>query len=219
MTPLQLSAVSELRELAQLIHHRLLQLNRLSSKLRQANANLRGSRATLRDLLRTDPLTGCGNRKALDERLAEEILRCARSHEAISALVLRVDDIERINREFGHRAGDALLQGHARVLHRRLRRTDKVYRPTGDCFMVLAIGCGPDDAGRLAEALRSAMGEVYMTAAVTGEEELAAGEADQLQVRSRVSVGVSSLNPSADTPEGLVQRSLEALTSAAPAAP
>ena len=201
---LQLSTVIELRELAQLINRRIVQVNTLGDRLRRANAKLHRSRRDIEQLLRCDPLTGCGNHEALAQRLQEEVERCQRSGEALSCLCLDVDGFRGINREQGRRAGDALLQGMAQAAQKRLRSTDHLYRPGHDSFVVLAIGCRGEEALELADTLRNAMANVYLTPT--------SGNANEL--RGSVCIGVSSLEPGRDDANSLLARAQQALTQA-----
>jgi hypothetical protein len=139
LPPLQLSPLMELRNLALLINHRIRQVNRLALQLRQANTRLRQSRAELQRHLHIDPVTGCGIRQALQERLREEGVRCKASGEPLSCLCLRVDNLVPINRSFGYSVGNTLLKGLAQVARSHMRLTDHLYR-CGDAFVVLAIG-------------------------------------------------------------------------------
>jgi len=197
---LHLSNVIELRQLAERINTRSLQVNQLTERLQRANAKLHSSRREVQSLLNRDPLTGCGNREALRQRLQEEVERCKRSGEALTCLCLDVDGFSAFNRHHGRRAGDALLQGLAQAGRKRLRQTDHLYRPGQDSFVVLAIGYQPQEAFRLADSLRSAMAGVYLTS-----------PDDDTQLRSSVCVGVSRFEPGADTADSLLERALQAL--------
>ena len=204
LPPLQLSTVIELRGLAELINSRILQVNQLGERLRLANAKLHSSRREIEILLRCDPLTGCGNREALRQRLEEEVERCQRSGEAMSCLCLDVDGFRAINRDQGRRAGNALLQGMAQAAQKRLRITDHLYRPGNDSFVVLAIGCQHNEAIDLANSLITAMGAVYLTPSSGGDA----------QLRTSVCAGVSSFEPGLDDANTLLARAQQALTQA-----
>jgi diguanylate cyclase (GGDEF)-like protein len=203
--PLRLSALIELRDLATLINHRLLQVNRLSSRLRQANTTLRQSRRELKELLQCDPLTGCGNRAALDQRLQEEVDRCSRSGEALSCLVIHATDLAVIRREHGRQAADALTLGLAQAAQRRLRRTDHLYRWQDDGFVVLAIGCWADDARSLAGLLQEAMNAVHLTPTTT------VGPVVSQDLRTRVWIGRSTLESEQDSADALMRRAADGL--------
>jgi len=203
--PLRLSALIELRDLATLINHRILQLNRLGERLRQANTTLRQSRRDLKELLQIDPLTGCGNRAVLEQRLQEEVDRCSRTGEALSCLVIHADDLAAIRRQHGRRAADALVQGLASATHSRLRRTDHLYRWHDNSFVVLAIGCAADAAQALGSLLEQALAAVHLTSDTAG------APAPELVLHTRVAIGISTLRPGQDAPEAVLRRAEEAL--------
>lgn len=206
LQPLELSAVVELRQVAQLINHRIQQVSRLSNSLRQANDTLRRSRGELKSLLRCDPLTGCGNQEALNQRLQEEVDRCGRSGEPLSCLTIELGDLADIQRQYGRAAVDALLQGLAAAARKRLRRTDHLYRPERQRFVVLAIGCPLAQAQRLGVQLREAMAEVHLIPAPG-----AIPGGTDLTLRAGLRLGISSLNARHDSGEGLLERSLASL--------
>lgn len=206
--PLQLSSVLELRSMAQLINHRIQQVGRLSLKLRQANDNLRRSRTELKGLLTCDPVTGCGNQDALQRRLREEVDRCSRSGEALSCLVIDVEALPSIKREQGRAAVEALLLGLAEAARKRLRRTDHLYHPLPQQFVVLAIGCPHDQAEQVGQQLQAAMAAVHLSGSGT-----AVGHGS-IEVRSALSLGISSLEPGQDSGESLLLRARSALLSA-----
>ena len=211
--PLRLSALIELRDLATLINHRILQVNNLSIRLRQANTTLRQSRRELKELLQCDPLTGCGNRNALELRLQEEVDRCSRSDEPLSCLVIHADDLATIRRQQGRQAADALVQGLAQAAHGRLRRTDHLYRWHDNSFVVLAIGCSADDARALGSLLEEALTAVHLTPANATSS--ASSSEEPYTLRTRVAIGISNLRPGQDTPDALMRRAEESLSSPA----
>ena len=106
---------------------------------------------------RTDVLTGVANRAAFDERLSEELERRKRFRNAVSLLVWDVDLFKRINDDYGHRAGDAVLREVARALSARKRATDHLARYGGEEFVLLLIGTPVTEARRVAEQLREAV--------------------------------------------------------------
>ena len=62
----------------------------------------------------TDPLTGCYNRRYLDERLREEVLRSQRSGRPLSVIITDIDHFKRINDTRGHpldAGGNAVVVG------------------------------------------------------------------------------------------------------------
>jgi len=111
----------------------------------------------LRELARTDPLTGVLNRRAFAERLREELARSARYGAPLSLLLLDLDGLKQVNDRFGHHQGDAALQALARALGDRSRSADLAARWGGDEFMVLAPETRRSDAQELAERIRASV--------------------------------------------------------------
>jgi diguanylate cyclase len=104
----------------------------------------------------TDSLTGLGNRRALDARLAEEVVRAERIGYPLTVLLADVDHFKSYNDTYGHRVGDEILRVIGRVLQTQgLRQgSDHAYRYGGEEFLVLLPGLGADDALEVAERLR-----------------------------------------------------------------
>lgn len=91
----------------------------------------------LEELSRRDPLTGLMNRRWFMENLHREWERWERYQDDFCVALVDVDYFKRINDSLGHSAGDAALQGLARLLERHLRKTDWVSRHGGEEFCVL----------------------------------------------------------------------------------
>ncbi|MEO5799114.1 MAG: diguanylate cyclase, partial [Gemmatimonadales bacterium] len=91
----------------------------------------------LRQLADTDPLTGCANRRVLNERLREELDRARRYDQVVTVALFDVDDFKRINDTYGHHVGDTVLQQIVTILRRELRTMDILARYGGEEFVVL----------------------------------------------------------------------------------
>ncbi len=102
--------------------------------------------AELRELADTDPLTGCGNRRLLEERLTEELDRAKRYDQVVTAVVLDVDDFKRINDSRGHQGGDRVLVDLVTLLRRELRTMDFLARFGGEEFVILLPETGSTGA-------------------------------------------------------------------------
>ena len=106
---------------------------------------------------RTDVLTGVSNRAAFDERLAEEIERRKRFPQPVAMLVWDVDLFKRVNDDYGHRAGDAVLREVAKALAARKRATDLLARYGGEEFVMLLIGTPCAEGLKVADQLRESV--------------------------------------------------------------
>jgi len=96
--------------------------------------------ADLEALTLTDPLTGLGNRRALERELARTMLRSRRLDHALSLLYMDVDDLKQVNDRFGHAAGDGTLRAAAQAIRSCSRDgTDSGYRVGGDEFVLIVL--------------------------------------------------------------------------------
>lgn len=92
----------------------------------------------LENLSLTDYLTGVYNRRAGEQRLAEEIARAKRENKNFLLAFMDINKLKRINDQYGHDAGDACLIHFASLLAECVRRGDWCARWGGDEF-VLAV--------------------------------------------------------------------------------
>jgi diguanylate cyclase (GGDEF)-like protein len=102
----------------------------------------------------TDVLTGLRPRAYLDSRMEEELSRSRRHGQAISLILMDVDDFASINKAHGHAVGDQVLMEISEILSRSLRTSDVVVRYAGEELAILATDTPPDMAGSVAERLR-----------------------------------------------------------------
>jgi diguanylate cyclase (GGDEF)-like protein len=111
-------------------------------------------RNRLEALARTDPLTGCLNRRALSEALDTELDRARRYDLAISLLLADIDRFKEINDTRGHVTGDSVLRQIGEILRREARSVDIVARYGGEEFVVVMPETGLQGAANFAERLR-----------------------------------------------------------------
>jgi diguanylate cyclase (GGDEF)-like protein/PAS domain S-box-containing protein len=124
----------------------------------QAQNHNRQHRALAR-VSRTDPLTGCLNRRGFEERAAAEIGAMNRRERCGAILVLDIDHFKPVNDTYGHAAGDELLCWVAGTIERTVRAADAVGRLGGDEFAVLLPEIGPEHARELATRIEQALAE------------------------------------------------------------
>ncbi|MBU2738200.1 diguanylate cyclase [Acidithiobacillus sp. ATCC 19703] len=101
---------------------------------------LADAEAEIRKVAYYDSLTGLANRRLLNERLQKGLARASQNSQSIALGILDVDDFKRVNDQYGHDAGDALLVIIARRLEEALRSADCVARWGGDEFVLLFEG-------------------------------------------------------------------------------
>jgi diguanylate cyclase (GGDEF)-like protein len=106
-----------------------------------------------------DGLTGMLNRRALTTRVAELAAQARVTGEPIGLVIGDLDHFKRINDEYGHAAGDAVLVDVAYTLRKELRAFDLAYRLGGEEFLVVLPGASLAEAEAIAEGLRVAVAE------------------------------------------------------------
>jgi diguanylate cyclase (GGDEF)-like protein len=119
-----------------------------------ANAHAHEALATQ---ARTDPLTGLANRRAFDDRLAEEAERANRHGRALSVMLVDVDRFKTINDRFGHAAGDHVLVALADSLRAVMRSGDLLARIGGDEMAMILPDCPPEQAALVAQRMIAAI--------------------------------------------------------------
>jgi diguanylate cyclase len=107
-------------------------------------------RARLEHQAMTDSLTGLYNHRAFHERLRTALAHASRAHEAVSVLMLDIDDFKRVNDIYGHGAGDEILRALAETLKDSVRSSDAVYRLGGEEFAIVIASRSPQNAEQLA---------------------------------------------------------------------
>lgn len=128
--------------------------NELGGPLRMASLV-----AEARRLASTDTLTGLLNRRAFVERIEKARAASDKQLFPMSFLLLDVDFFKKVNDTLGHDAGDAVLQGVARVLSSIARKSDFVARWGGEEFVVALSQTAEAGARVAAERVRRAIAD------------------------------------------------------------
>jgi diguanylate cyclase (GGDEF)-like protein len=149
-------------------------------------------RARLIELIGTDPLTECLNRRAFETRLAREWRQAARRGAPLAVLAIDIDRFKPINDGYGHPFGDSVLQAVARILKATVRDTDVVARPGGDEFVLILPDTNWQGATTFAERLRANVDDHRFGA-------------DPMSLDVTISVGVAVMRGAGDnnTPEAV----------------
>jgi diguanylate cyclase (GGDEF)-like protein len=94
----------------------------------------------------TDGLTGLSNRNAAFELLDQLIKTAFKTKKPLTICFLDIDDLKKVNDQYGHAAGDYLIQRMASMLSENTRETDHVCRIGGDEFLIIFPECNLMDA-------------------------------------------------------------------------
>ena len=132
-----------------------------STALHQAAQRATRERDVLHSLAHTDPLTKLLNRRGLHTTLTAA-LHNSTPEKLLAVYVLDLDGFKRVNDQYGHDAGDELLETVASRLLASMRTGDVIARIGGDEFVVLAAGLQTDQqAIELGNKLLTAIREPY----------------------------------------------------------
>ena len=129
--------------------HALREINTLRSGADAASAQS----LELEEETRRDSLTGVYNRAYLEQFLAREFDNSTRHKWPLSVAFVDLDNFKQLNENFGHQAGDRVLQATARILRGNTRETDMIARHGGEEFVVVLPATDADTAHNICERI------------------------------------------------------------------
>lgn len=133
----------------------------------------------LYDMATKDHLTRLFNKNYFEETLKRQISIAQRHARILSLLMVDLDRFKRTNDEYGHLAGDLVLQRFANILRETVRQQDIGARWGGEEFAVILPETDLNGAVRIAERLRHAIEEAEIVV-------------NNMKLKITVSIGVSS---------------------------
>lgn len=105
-----------------------------------------------------DPLTGCHNRRFMDEYLAQFERLNQRQQRKIGFIMADLDHFKMVNDEFGHLAGDDILKQLADIIRQTVRNSDVLIRYGGEEFLIMLMEIEQDGiTTEVAEKIRLAV--------------------------------------------------------------
>lgn len=129
----------------------------VGQRFAELNEKLMQTQHTLERQARTDVLTGTMNRRAVLERLNQELARAKRQRTPLSVGLLDIDHFKHTNDTFGHAAGDTVLKWVVRQATRALRPYDGFGRFGGEEFLAIVPGAGVVEVRDVLERIRLAI--------------------------------------------------------------
>ena len=172
---------------------------RLHLKIRQLQQELMVKNRRLEYLSTTDEVTGLRTRRYVNEMLRGEFQRARRYGQPLSVLMADLDHFKRVNDQYGHPAGDAVLRAAADRLQEHLRATDVAGRYGGEEFVVVLPHNDLEGATLAAERWRDMIGGKPFALP------------DGREIRVTVSIGVAAYARSMESPDELVSAADTAL--------
>jgi two-component system cell cycle response regulator len=161
----------------------------------------KADKARLEMLAITDPLTLTLNRRALVDRLDEEMERARRYGLVLTLLMVDLDHFKRVNDTHGHLVGDDVLREVSMIIQREVRTVDIVARYGGEEFVVVLPETAEEGAVAFAERVRQRIAEHRIP-----------GEDGEEPVSLTVSIGVATFpSSSIETTDDLISHADDAL--------
>lgn len=117
--------------------HELRARVRTGSRIIELQMELLQRKEEYRRLSRTDPLTGCLNRRAILGRVAEEMKLATKEGTMIGLSMMDIDHFKYINDAHGHAAGDVILREFVVRLGEIMRSPETFGRVGGEEFLAL----------------------------------------------------------------------------------
>ena len=174
----------------------MLRIKRLQDELEEKNREL--ERLSI-----SDGLTGLYNHRHIHGLLHEEYERANRSHDPLTVAMFDLDRFKSVNDNYGHQAGDRVLQQFADILRNTARDIDRIGRYGGEEFMVILPETALREGAVFVERVRR---EVSRYSFIIGREE---------PLTMTVSAGVATYpHALVGSPETLVRLADEALYAA-----
>ena len=142
-----LGQVQEKKRMLQLLGTILTTTTSIHTSMEDAHLDLAATKLALehikselqesRHMMQEDWLTGAQNRRSMDMVLTKEVARAQRSATKLTVAMLDLDHFKCINDEFGHDAGDKLLQHLTLITKAVLREADCLIRYGGEEFLII----------------------------------------------------------------------------------
>lgn len=138
--------------------------NKIDTKLRIRNEEIKILNEKLERLAITDGLTGLNNRRYIDEQLNVEWSRCQRTGHTINIVLIDIDYFKKYNDYYGHQAGDECLVVVANLMKTVFKRAgDIVARYGGEEFIVVMSDISSEDAEKILHHYQQQLEGVKLT--------------------------------------------------------
>lgn len=102
-------------------------------------SSLERNEAKLDRLAHYDPLTGLANRRLLNERLQQGIVKTRQTGKIMAVCTIDIDKLKNINNRFGYKVGDQVLVHVSQRIFLCVRDNDTVARTGDDEFVVVLL--------------------------------------------------------------------------------
>lgn len=159
----------------------------------------KGMEQQLLQLARTDPLTGLFNHRVFQERLQMDWHHYKRkTDQQLAVAICDIDHFKRINDNYGHSVGDAVLKHFSSLLAGSIREYDLSARIGGEEFAILLKDASIGDARAWAERFRQLVTESAL-------------QCGNIALTYTVSIGLAQFDVRLASPDEVVKKADNAL--------
>lgn len=144
-----------------LIMHDITEQKEITDKLKAQLDEIQVLHTQLHDQAIRDQLTGCFNRRYLEEIFPLEIADAREYKRNLALVMLDIDHFKEVNDLHGHAVGDQVLHAIGRGLQEKTRANDSVCRMGGEEFLIIMPGVSLKIAMQRAESFRGMIENLY----------------------------------------------------------
>jgi diguanylate cyclase (GGDEF)-like protein len=179
------------RNLTQLLRENTTQIENaipneaLEARIEARTEDLARDNEKLKEMAISDPLTRVFNRRYFFELAQQEMNKSRRYGHPISAIMLDLDYFKQINDQYGHLAGDLVLQTTAQFINDNIRDIDILARYGGEEFVILLPNTTSPDAREIAERICAVIDSQFI-------------QVDEAKIPITASLGVAGFTEIAD---------------------
>ncbi|MBB3210264.1 diguanylate cyclase (GGDEF)-like protein/PAS domain S-box-containing protein [Rhodopirellula rubra] len=167
----------------------------LLARVRRSREEAHQSNEHLRQLVTQDALTGCNNRRSLDEQADVLWKDSTEDGKPLSCMMFDIDHFKSVNDEYGHATGDEVLRCVGTSLLHTFENVGQVYRYGGEEFCVMLPDHDLNAARSIGEKVRSTVSHLSVHSATTNEV-----------IQVTVSIGVVDRNAGANSVSEMIDQ-------------
>lgn len=130
------------------------------TEITDLNKTIATLQSQINQISQTDELTGVGNRRFAERHLDSFINNHLRYEEKFAVIMLDIDNMQKINENFGYIEGNLVLLNTAKKLKQILRSGDMISRLGGDEFLILVKDRVPSTAKQIASRIQKEINEI-----------------------------------------------------------
>ncbi|TWT87036.1 GGDEF domain-containing protein [Neorhodopirellula pilleata] len=138
----------------------LKEMEHLLAKAKESREAMRASHEELQQLIVEDALTGCRNRRALEQQVPNLWQQHLDRDDNLACLMFDIDHFKRVNDDHGHASGDEVLRRVGQTLRSTFAGVGQVYRYGGEEFCVMLPGHDLAEARWIAERVRLRVADI-----------------------------------------------------------